>query len=126
MANDRNFENEEDATLEESIGGNVEPCGDDCTDCKPRGALPSRIPPRNRVYVKNLDLENRFTYHPPQPGQPEKYEDIRDTAKTLAYLISAECPNSREKSLALTKLEEAVMWANAAIAREQILPEEVK
>jgi hypothetical protein len=27
-------------------------------------------------------------------------------------------PDSREKSLAITHLEEAVMWANAGIARE--------
>jgi len=28
-------------------------------------------------------------------------------------------PDSRERSLALTKIEEAVFWANAAIAREE-------
>lgn len=27
------------------------------------------------------------------------------------------CPDSRELSLAITKLEEAIMWANASIAR---------
>ena len=37
--------------------------------------------------------------------------------KELAYLIDGICPNSREKSLAMTKLEESVMWANASIAR---------
>ena len=65
----------------------------------------------------NDDIENRFTYHSPKPGQPKLYEEIRDTAKLLAYKIEDECPASREKSLALTRLEEAVMWANAAIAR---------
>lgn len=28
-------------------------------------------------------------------------------------------PNSREKSLAMTKLEECVMWANVSIARNE-------
>ena len=62
-------------------------------------------------------IENRFTYHPPRDGQPQMYADIRDSAKELAYLLEAVCPEGREKSLAMTKLEEAVMWANAAIAR---------
>ena len=67
----------------------------------------------------NDDLENRFTYHAPKPGQPEKYTVIRDRGKDLAYLIQHNCPVSRERSLALTKLEEAIMWANAAIARHE-------
>lgn len=65
----------------------------------------------------NPVIENNFKYHAPKEGQPEKYEAIREKAKELAYLFDAECPNSREKSLAFTKLEEAVMWANASIAR---------
>ena len=62
-------------------------------------------------------IENAFTYHTPKPGQPEKYQAIRDMAKELAYLIDELVPDSREKSLAQTKLEESVMWANAGIAR---------
>ena len=65
----------------------------------------------------NQDLENRFSYHEPRQGQPRKYESIRNKAKEFAYLIEQICPNSRENSLALTKLEEAVFWANAGIAR---------
>jgi hypothetical protein len=63
------------------------------------------------------DLENRFTYHAPKEGQPKKYEDIRATALELAKLIDELCPDSREKSLAITSLEESTMWANASIAR---------
>ena len=65
----------------------------------------------------NAVIENNFKYHAPKDGQNEKYELIRATAKTLAYLIDEDCPASREKSLAMTKLEESVMWANASIAR---------
>ena len=61
-------------------------------------------------------IENAFTYHPPKEGQPEKYQAIRDKAKELAYLIAETVPPSREKSLAMTKLEECTMWANAGIA----------
>ena len=66
-----------------------------------------------------IDLEKNYTYHAPKTGQPERYETIRSKAKELAVLIEKDCPDSREKSLAFTKLEEAVMWANAAIARNE-------
>lgn len=65
----------------------------------------------------NPTIENNFSYHKPQEGQPGRYERLREEAKELAYSIDALCPNSREKSLAMTKLEESIMWANAAIAR---------
>ena len=62
-------------------------------------------------------VENNFTYHPPKPDQIEKYTAIRDTGKNVVELINDVCPESREKSLAITKIEEAIMWANAAVAR---------
>ena len=65
----------------------------------------------------NPKIENAFTHHEPKEGQPEKYRAIREKAKELAYLIDREVPDSREKSLAMTKLEECSMWANAGIAR---------
>lgn len=60
----------------------------------------------------NNQIENNFNYHVPKEEQTDKYAAIREKAKELAYLIDAECPSSREKSLAMTKLEETVMWAN--------------
>lgn len=62
-------------------------------------------------------MENRFTYHAPKPGQPELYQNLREHAKSLAFLILESCPRCRETSLALTQLEESIFWANAAIAR---------
>jgi hypothetical protein len=62
-------------------------------------------------------IETNFSYHAPKEGQPEKYVSIRDKAKDLALLMEELCPTSREKALAMTKLEETVMWANASIAR---------
>jgi hypothetical protein len=72
--------------------------------------------------MDDSDLQNRFTYHAPKPGQPEVYQEIRDNAHELARLINDHAPDSREKSLAITKLEEAVMWANASIARNETTP----
>lgn len=69
--------------------------------------------------MEKNDLENRFTYHPPAVGQPERYQLIRQHAHGLATLIDNHAPDSREKSLAVTHLEEAVFWANAAIARNE-------
>lgn len=63
------------------------------------------------------DLQNRFTYHKPVEGQPERYQLLRDTGLHLASMIAELCPDSRERSLSVTKLEEAIMWANASIAR---------
>jgi len=59
----------------------------------------------------------RFIYHAPSEKQMKAYVDLRIRAKGLALMIDDHAPDSREKSLAITKLEEVIMWANAAIAR---------
>lgn len=64
-----------------------------------------------------LNLENIYKYHSPKEGQNEKYEALRAKAKELAVMIMEFCPTSREQAVAMTNLETAVMWANAAIAR---------
>ena len=64
-------------------------------------------------------IEKSFTYHRPKGDQPDRYEDIREKAKEFAFMIEDLCPESRERSLAMTHLENAVMWANAAIARNE-------
>lgn len=64
-------------------------------------------------------IENNFKYHAPKGDQQGRYGLLRDKAKECALLIDEMCPDSREKSLSMTKLEEAVMWANASIARNE-------
>lgn len=64
-------------------------------------------------------LTNDFTYHAPKDGQAERYGVMRAEAGKLARLICEMTPPSREQSTALTKLEEVVFWANAAIARNE-------
>ena len=78
---------------------------------------PTLISGSDKSQQLSKELESRFTYHMPKHGQAEIYQEIRDRAKGLAYYFEIQCPESREKSLAITKLEETVMWANAAIAR---------
>jgi hypothetical protein len=71
------------------------------------------------------ELAIRFMYHPPkelpkgQHTQQSRYEQLRKEAGLLAGTINNYCPESREKSLAITKIEEAVFWANSAIARRE-------
>jgi hypothetical protein len=64
------------------------------------------------------DLKHRFDYHPPRNQEVvEKHQDVRNHCHTLAQVLLDLIPDSREKSLAITKVEEVMMWANAAIAR---------
>lgn len=65
----------------------------------------------------NPVIENNFICHIPKDGQPEKYTELRARFKELAYIVDELCPNSREKSIAITELETAMFWANASIAR---------
>lgn len=64
-------------------------------------------------------LHVTFSYQPPHGDQAQRYEQLRDGARELALLIAHATPYSREQSLALTHLEEVVMFANAAIARNE-------
>lgn len=65
------------------------------------------------------EINNRFIYHKPIGNQPQRYEGLRSMAKQLAELANAFCPESREKSHGMTQLEDAVMWFNASIARNE-------
>lgn len=61
-------------------------------------------------------LDNIFTYHVLKDDQPVRYIELRNKAKELAELINMNCPESREKDLAFTNLQQCSMWANASIA----------
>lgn len=64
-------------------------------------------------------LNNDFTYHRPFGDQAERYEEIRLQGKMIAIILVSLCPPSRELSMALSHIDEAVMCANAAIARNE-------
>ncbi len=70
----------------------------------------------------NLEEEiiHRFTYHPPRVDQAiYRYKVIRSQALKLANVLVDCCPDSRELRTSLTKLDEVVFFANAAIARNE-------
>lgn len=66
------------------------------------------------------ELERRFTYHAPHGDQADRYQTIRAYALSFAMLINKLAPDSREKSLAITNLEDVVMRVNQAIACNEV------
>ena len=64
------------------------------------------------------ELANRFDYHPPADQETvDRHHQVREAY--AANVLATALPDGREKSLAMTKLEEAMMWGNAGIARSQ-------
>lgn len=64
-------------------------------------------------------IENNFKYHPPKNDQEQRYQENRNRFLELAHYIVKTAPVSRELELALTRLEEAMIYTNAAIARNE-------
>lgn len=70
------------------------------------------------------ELENRFKYHPPSNNNIASFHEVvRHELHKVAQQFNDILPHCRESSLAITKLEEAMFWANAAIARNQLVAE---
>jgi len=63
------------------------------------------------------EIENRGTYHPPPDHIKKWHEDVRDYYFEVANYMNENFPDSRELSLAHTKLEEWMYWMNACVAR---------
>jgi len=61
-------------------------------------------------------IYNTFKYYKPFGNQPDRYETIRYKAKCFAEYLSDILPPSGESTIAFRKLQECVMFANAAIA----------
>lgn len=72
--------------------------------------------------MSSTSLDRIYTYHAPNGTQQERYVALRAAGKELAELIFQTTPASREQSVALTKVQEAIMWANAAIAINEVAP----
>lgn len=69
--------------------------------------------------MKAEEIEKRFNHHPPTTEERvSAHQEVREEAKRFASVL-ARLPPGREAALATTKLEEAMFWANAAIARNE-------
>jgi hypothetical protein len=65
-------------------------------------------------------MDDRFKHHPPKSDAViGLHQTMREVADHFFNVVTDYCPDSREKAIAITKIEEAMMWANAAIARNQ-------
>jgi hypothetical protein len=76
------------------------------------------------VHLTNDELARRFSFHPADTEEKrERHEQVRaiclGASEEIVDVTGAPC---REQSLAITALEEAMFWANAAIAREITSP----
>lgn len=64
------------------------------------------------------EIERNFTHHTPMDVETVRaHERVRSECKFLASVFSERLVVSRETSVALGKIEEAMFWANASIAR---------
>jgi hypothetical protein len=64
------------------------------------------------------EIANRFAYHRPLSiKRVQAHVNVRSQIGRLAQFIAHHVPAGREQALAITKLEEAMFWANAGLAR---------
>jgi hypothetical protein len=70
------------------------------------------------TYTSPLSDEERrrFRSHPPTPDTGPRHDRIRAAHLALAEIVAEIVPAGRHRSLALTALQESMMWANAAVA----------
>lgn len=59
---------------------------------------------------------NRFRYHPATETTARFHDATRTLVRELAEDLTSIVPDGRHRSLMLTALQEAMMWANAGIA----------
>jgi hypothetical protein len=64
------------------------------------------------------DLYTRFLYHAPDEQDALDHTAVRGMLLEVAERLCNLCPEGRELSLTITKLEEVMFWANAAISRK--------
>ena len=65
-----------------------------------------------------VDIARRFDFNPISGEAVIAMRDIRAGCKNLATFILDNLSDCRERSLALTHLEEVMFFANAGVARE--------
>lgn len=56
-------------------------------------------------------MRKTYAYHKPSPEATAAIASIREAFSKLHDEVENRCPASRERSLAMTELETAAMWA---------------
>jgi len=64
------------------------------------------------------EIAKRFGTTATEPeGTVDEHRELRGQFIRVAQYLDVVMPDSREKSLAMTQLEDAAMWANKALAQ---------
>lgn len=69
--------------------------------------------------IVRSEVFNRFEHHALKKGQSRRLTDLKDQCGLVAQLLLDETPACREQSLALQHLEEAYMWMEEAVRRNE-------
>ena len=67
--------------------------------------------------LNSREIDDRVTYHPPDVKAGVLHERVREATRRFLHELAMVLPDCREASLAVTNAEQAMTWANAAIAR---------
>ena len=60
-------------------------------------------------------IDKPFAYHKPSDDGFQRITALREAFSVVKAQIEAQCPESRQRSVALTELETSAMWAIKAV-----------
>lgn len=60
-------------------------------------------------------MSKSYQYHKPSKDGLDKVAKLREAFSTIDDIVQDVAPQSRERSLAITNLEQAAMWAIKAV-----------
>lgn len=70
--------------------------------------------------MDKVDIQHRFAFHAATTDEKrDAHTSVRQKCRELADFINEALPDGREKSTAITKLEEVMFWGNAGLARNK-------
>lgn len=62
-----------------------------------------------------MPIDKPYAYHLPSPEGHDKINKLREAFSNVERVIQEVCPDSRQKSIAITNNEQAAMWAIKAV-----------
>lgn len=65
--------------------------------------------------AEKAHIDKPFAYHKPSEDGMAKITSLREGFSRIKGLIELHCPESRQRSVALTELETSAMWAIKAV-----------